>query len=382
MPLSVRMAACALMALAVAGRAAAGPASTGSPPQAANQQARATVELETLASLDSLRVAQDLGGLFDDGTTRRLVTVLGTTAIQNYWDLAYMRGVDLAILPTNINDIVQSLSGPGAGAQTTNFGYTYVTKLGSEELHIIAQTSIKTLDDLKNQKVAVDLPGSSPGTVAAQMSKLLGFPITPVNVSQEQGLESLRKRDVAAMMFFAEKPSLLALTIGRDEGLHLLPMPINSVLIKSFAHASLSASDYPDLMAPNQTVDTISVGMVLAAAKLPANSARYHNLQSFVDLLFTQFSSLRGPGHDPMWRQVDLAAELPGWQRFPPAQQWLDRNAAGAQAVKAATPDTMEAMFSRFLDTRARLTGEPPLTEQQKQSLFDQFRHWQSTGTN
>ena len=58
-----------------------------SPPQLGPQQPQSTVELETLASLDSLRIAQDLGGLFNDGTTRRLVTVLGTTAIQNYWDL-------------------------------------------------------------------------------------------------------------------------------------------------------------------------------------------------------------------------------------------------------------------------------------------------------
>ena len=293
-----------------------------------------------------------------------------------------MHGVDLAILPTNINEIVQSLSGPSTAAPAPDFGYTYVTKLGDEELHIIAQTNIKTLDDLKNQKVAVDLPGSTASTVAAQMSKLLGFPVTPINVSQEQALESLRKREISAMMFFAEKPSLLALTIGHDEGLHFLPIPATAALVKSFTPASLTASDYPDLIAPDQPVDTVSVGMVLAAAKLPPISARYHSLQRFVDLFFTQFSSLLGPGHDPMWRQVNLAAELPGWQRFPPAEQWLDRNAASAQAAKSGTAGNMEAMFSRFLDTRAGLTGEAPLTPEQKQTLFGQFRQWQATGTN
>ena len=128
-----------------------------------------------------------------------------------------------------------------------------------------------------------------------------------------------------------------------------------------------------------------AVGMVLAAANLAPDTARYHALQSFVELFFTQFPSLLGPGHDPMWRQVNLAAGLPGWHRFPPAQQWLDRNAT-AKTAKAGPSGDMVTLFSRFLDARAAVVGDVPLTAEQKQNLFDQFRQWQSSspasGTN
>jgi len=63
-------------------------------------------------------------------------------------------------------------------------------------------------------------------------------------------------------------------------------------------------------------------------------------------------------------------AELPGWRRFPPAEQWLQRN-----APVAATPNLqdLKAIFSRFIDERQQATGGAPMTQQEKDQLFGQF---------
>ena len=60
--------------------------------------------------------------------------------------------------------------------------------------------------------------------------------------------------------------------------------------------------------------------------------------------------------------------------RFPPARQWLDRNAATSRQ----NPQEVKTLFSKFLDTRQQARGAPTVTDQQKQELFDEFQRWLS----
>src|SRR5437868_6325227 len=79
-------------------------------PAAQAQQSSATinrgvVELETTGAAGiSVRIAEDLANLVDDGATRRVVPVVGKGSLQNLFDLKYLRGVDLAILQTDVID--------------------------------------------------------------------------------------------------------------------------------------------------------------------------------------------------------------------------------------------------------------------------------------
>jgi hypothetical protein len=67
-------------------------------------------------------------------------------------------------------------------------------------------------------------------------------------------------------------------------------------------------------------------------------------------------------------------AELPGWRRFAPAEQWLQRNAPVAAAPNL---QDLKSIFSRFIDERQQATGGPPLSQQEKDQLFGQFEQWQ-----
>ena len=116
----------------------------------------------------------------------------------------------------------------------------------------------------------------------------------------------------------------------------------------------LTAADYPGLVPQDQAVDTVAVGAVLVAANLQYGTERYHNLVNFVDAFFTGFQSLLDPGHHPKWREVNITAELPGWRRFPPAEQWLQRN---TQVAAAPNLQDLRAIFSRFIDERQQATG-------------------------
>ena len=83
-----------------------------------------------------------------------------------------------------------------------------------------------------------------------------------------------------------------------------------------------------------------------------------------------RFGELKRPERHPKWREVNLAAGLPGWTRAQAADDWL----AGqpSQAVKPAA-------------TTASVAGDGaappswPASTDQKEALFKAFVDWQRT---
>src|SRR3982751_809155 len=64
---------------------------------------RGVVELEISGAAGiSVRIAEDLANLVDDGATRRVVPVVGKGSLQNLTDLKYLRGIDMAIVQTDV----------------------------------------------------------------------------------------------------------------------------------------------------------------------------------------------------------------------------------------------------------------------------------------
>lgn len=337
---------------------------------------RGVVQLEIGGSAGaSIRIAEDLASIVDDGATRRVVPVVGRSAVQNVQDLVLLRGIDMAILQTDVLDglrrqrLAAPVSGPGI-----EHSFTYVAKLYNEEFHLLARPEIKAVADLANQRVNVGMRGDGTGVTAARLFDLLKVAVVPANDSQELALEKLRRGEIAAMAFVTAKPAPLFAGLRRDEGLHFVAVPLDPPVVEAYVPTALTVSDYPGAIADDQPVDTVAVGTILAVARLLPGSERYRNVSNFVDIFFTEFRTLLEPGHHPKWREINLAAAVPGWTRFPPAQQWLDRNAA----VAKQSPQDLMTLFSRFVDTRQRVIGGAPMTEQQKQDLFGQFQRWQS----
>lgn len=167
----------------------------------------------------------------------------------------------------------------------------------------------------------------------------------------------------------------LFLSLKGDDRLHFLAIPINENTSNSYVPSRLAAVDYGSLIPEDRPIDTIAVGSVLAVADLRQSPERNRNVANFVDAFFTAFQSLLMPGHHPKWQEVNLAAELPGWRRYFPAEQWLQRN---LQLVQMPKPEELRAMFSRFVDQRRQASGGVPMTPEQKNELFEQFRAWQT----
>jgi hypothetical protein len=136
--------------------------------------------------------------------------------------------------------------------------------------------------------------------------------------------------------------------------------------------ATLTAKDYPNLIAEGEKVDTIAVPALLAAYNWAPNTDRYRKLTQFVDAFFTKFPTFQNPPFQnppfhPKWKEVSLSAPLAGWNRFPYAQQWLDSH--GIEPIA-------RSRFDEFLKQGAAAGKLPADTD--KVALFKQFKAWEA----
>ena len=316
-------------------------------------------------------IAEDLANLVDDGATRRLVPVIGKGSLQNVTDVRMLRGIDIAILQADVLDYVKERGiYPGVDQSLT-----FIAKLYNEDFHLLVRRDIQSVADLAGKTVNIDLSGSGTAVTAARLLDALKLKVNIANDNQEMALEKLRRGEIAALAFVAGKPAPLFANVAPDEKLKLLAVPFNPALGAAYVPARLTAADYPALVAADRPVDTIAVGAVLVAADLQFSAERYRNVANFVEAFFTGFQTLLTPGHHPKWREVNLAADLPGWRRYGPADQWLQRN---MQARAAPNPDERRLMFARFVDERRQAAGGGAMSPQEKEALFQQFQRWQS----
>jgi hypothetical protein len=143
----------------------------------------------------------------------------------------------------------------------------------------------------------------------------------------------MRKGEMAAVVFITSKP-VDAFVRGRwDPGFKFLPVNYESKFEDYYLPATLEASEYPNLIKQGERVSTIAVPTVLVTFNWPKTSNRHSRVTRFVDYLFSKIDKLQTPGFDPKWKSINLAAAVPGLDRFSSAQEWLDRNKVrGAQA--------------------------------------------------
>jgi uncharacterized protein len=356
----------ALAMLALAGATAPAVADT-----LAERANRGLVEVITgSVGASSARMAEDLADVLDDGATRRVLPVIGKGSLQDLVDLRALRGVDFAIVQADVLDHAKA-----ERASAIENSLTYVAKLHNAEFHLLARREVRGIADLAGKRVNFGSQGDGTAITARRVFDALKIKAEATSYGQAMALEKLKSGQIAAMAFVTAKPAPLFAGLVDGDGLHFLAVPLKHELAASYSPARLTAEDYPALTAQG-AVDTLAVGMVLVVANLAPDSARYRNAANFVEAFFTQFPKLLEAPHHPKWSEVNLAAELPGWRRFGPADAWIKRN--GAAAPVAMSEDQLRDIFVKFLDERSKVSGNATLSGEQKEQLFAQFKRWQN----
>ena len=97
--------------------------------------------------------------------------------------------------------------------------------------------------------------------------------------------------------------------------------------------------------------------------------------QRFTEAFFSKWEKFREPPRHPKWRDVNLAATVPGWNRWSVAEEML-RRLRGKDVADAQPPG---AEFSAFLKNKGPAFVN--LTQQQREAIFLEFLQWQKQRT-
>lgn len=315
-----------------------------------------------------LTIAYDLSAVLDDGDNFRVLPVVGKGGAQNVRDVRYLKGVDLGITVTSVL---------GKFRRTQELGniddkIVYITKLFNDEMHVIvrADSGVTSLQQLDGKKVNFSDMGSATEVSSGDVFDRLGIHPVEVNMGQADAYEKMKTGEIAATIQFGGMPAPAIAKLRASDGWRILPIPYDKRLQQDYLPASFTNESYPGLVPPGQSIDTIAYGAVMIAYNWPKDSERYRRIAAFVDRFFSHFDEFQKPPRHPSWREVNLAAVLPGWTRFPEAQAWLDSHRAASAPVADGQDD-----FNRFLAQRA---GVSPivLTPDQRNMLFRDYQKW------
>jgi TRAP transporter TAXI family solute receptor len=306
----------------------------------------------------------DLASVLDDGNKLRVLSIVGRGSVQSVADILFLQGVDLGIVRADTLDYLEKKG----FAKDIKKQFSYVTKLYNEEMYVIASKSIRSMKDLEGKAVSVDLPNGGTFVTAAIVFERLGIKPKFAYIEQRIAMEKLKAGEIDAVIAVGGKPykSVSQFKDDRDR-FHLVPVDYAKPLQGDYLPATLTAKDYPNLISDQAPVDTIAVPAVLAAYNWAPNTERYRKLALFVDNFFTKFPAFQNPPFHPKWKEVSLSAQLPDWQRFPAAKQWLDEHKVEPVA---------RSRFDDFLKQKTA-SGKLP-SDSEKDALFKQFQAWEA----
>lgn len=349
---------------ATKGRAAATAAAAAAPSDLAERLNANTVTIVSGTPAGTyLTVAYDMAAVLDKDDELRVLAIAGKGSLQNVRDILYLRGVDMGIVQS---DTLTHLKQTGELGRNIGQRLVYITKLYNEEMHIVAGPGINSLEDLNGKTVNFSDAGSGTELSTQIVFNLLGIKANKVNMGQADALVKVKSGEIAATVFIAGRPASAISKLPKDPDYRILEIPFTPELEEaSYLPATLTSEDYPNLIPEGQTVETIAVGAVLAVYNWPPNTDRYRRVENFINALFSKFEEFQKPPRHPKWREVNLAANLRGWQRFPAAQDWLDR---------AAAENRSPAINMEYARQQAARVAPGDVAEQER--LFRQFLEW------
>jgi TRAP-type uncharacterized transport system substrate-binding protein len=311
-----------------------------------------------------MRFADELAKVLDDGDNLRILPMVSYGAASNLDDLLYLRGVDLAVTQSDVFEYFRT------ERKTPNLQNRihYILRLPIAELHILAKTDIRSLEDLRGRRVNFGPAGSGSSLTGTIVFQRLGIQVDQVLIDQQSALQKLQSGEVDALVRVVGKPVDFFIRIPPNSGLHLVPIPFTKTFADYYTVGEFEAKDYPSLIPEGEKIETIAVPAVLSVFNWPRGSDRYRRIERFTERLFAHWDEFLVAPRHPKWRDVNLSATVPGWTRHSIAEQMLERFYGPSSAQQDISRD-----FQAFLD---RIGTGAPASQADREALFRQFLQW------
>jgi uncharacterized protein len=318
----------------------------------------------------NMTFADELAKVLDDGDNLRILPVVTYGAASNLEDLLYLRGIDVAVTQSDVFEFFRTQR----KINNLETRINYIIRLPTAELHVLARNDVNSLQDLRGKKVNFGKPGTGSSLTGPIVFQRLGVEVEQTSFDDVVAMQKLKSGEIAAALRLVNKPLDPLVKLPANSGLHLVPIPFSKQFEDFYALGEFTPQDYPTLVAPGTVTDTISVPQVLAVFNWKKDTDRFRKVQRFVQAFFSKFEQFQQPPRHPKWRDVNLAATVPGWTRWPVAEEMLTqlRQASGVNPQPTAAA---AAEFQAFLKEKG--VAGVQASADQRDALFREFLQWQ-----
>src|SRR5246127_2346725 len=183
-----------------------------------------------------MRFADELAKILDDGDNLRILPMVSYGAASNLDDLLYLRGVDLAVTQSDVFEYFRT------ERKTPNLQNRvhYILRLPIAELHVLANTDIHSLEDLRGKKVNFGPAGSGSSLTGTIVFQRLGVQVEQVLYDNATAMQKLKSGELAALVRVINKPIDFFAKIPPDSGLHFVPIPFSKTFADYYALGELT----------------------------------------------------------------------------------------------------------------------------------------------
>jgi len=309
----------------------------------------------------------DMARVLDDDATVRVLPILGKGPVRNVVDILFLKSIDMGAVTADVPEFYRlQYKIPDITSRLR-----YITKLYHNELHIIAPNSVKSIFDLEGKKIVAqtDVGYYSAKVIFSRLNIKSTF---DYRTDDARALQKIADGEADAYIGSTGKIFSLARNLkNENRALHLVPVPYDSRLQDMYLPTTLSSEDYPNLLPPGETIETLATSVLLVSFNWPENTDRYNRVARFVDVFFSKMDEFMKPPRHPKWKEASIAASIPGWQRFKAAEDWLMRHNMSSMPQSA---EVQKIRFEQFLAEKRMQVGNDPA---KRDALFRQFLEWQ-----
>src|SRR5277367_3777697 len=267
------------------------------------------------------QIANDISVVLGSGNNNvRVLSVDGGAAVQNVEDVLFLRNIDMALTTQEAMNYLKGNSELGPNLEQK---LVYIVSLFPNPLQILERSGAKSIKDLSGKKVSFNNKGSATAQFVPKIFQALGIDVQEFYMPQGDALEKLRSGEIDATICSCPTPVPAFASVRPEWGLRFVSVPYEKSIQESYLPASIGNQDYPTLIGKEEKVDTIAASTVLISYNWQKGTARYERTAKFVDAFFSKISEFYKPPRNPLWKSVNLAATIPGWTRFPAAEEWL-----------------------------------------------------------
>ena len=307
-----------------------------------------------------IRFASEIAQNVNDPEQLRVLPIITGGATDNVKDLLYLKGVDIAITNSDVLDHYKHTERIPNIERRINF----ISEMAISEVHLVVRPEINSIQDLDGKPVSVGPKGAGNSTTGPIVFRQLGVKPKIIHMNNAIALEKMRTGEIVGIVNNGAKPLSLLKDFKNDGGFKFLPIPIER-FDEYYIPATLTSEDYPGFLKAGEKVETLGIQTLLAVYNWPRESDRYRRVQRFIERYFDLFEKFHVPPYHPKWKSVNLSAKVPGWIRYPAAEDKLKQMAV----AKAAPSSSVETALARPKGGRGSDAAD-------QEKLFQQFLEW------